>query len=42
MVRYVYTIAPGKEGETVKTAVIKKAFQRNPPKDLIQMLVEKK
>jgi hypothetical protein len=35
MVRYIYTHSPGDGGKAVKTAVIKKAFQRKPPKDLI-------
>lgn len=42
MVRYVYTHIPGEDGGPQKTAVIKKALQKRPPKDLIQLLIVKK
>ena len=41
-IRYVYTHIPGADGGVQKTAVLKKVIHKNPPKDLIQMLVEKK
>ena len=41
-IRYVYTHIPGSESAPVKTAVIKKVTTKTPPKDLIQMLIEKK
>lgn len=41
-IRYVYTHVPGQDGPPKKTAVIKKAITREPAKDLVQILIEKK
>ena len=41
-IRYVYSHVPGSNGAPQKTAVIKKVQTKDPPRDLIQMLVEKK
>jgi len=41
-IRYIYQQIPGRESKPVKVAVIKKATQKAPPKDLIQLLIEKK